>query len=124
MKEKEIKQRMIFMCDLPIGKYSEFSGLHPCVIASVDIRNDSSPNLYVFPITHAQRKWQPTHYKLLKVNYPFFKYASNTVLCESGREVSRSRLQSYVGEITEEDFFGILKVNEYVYKEYIFKEKC
>ena len=57
-------------------------------------------------------------------HYPFFKYASNTVLCESGREVSRSRLQSYVGEITEEDFFGILKVNEYVYKEYIFKEKC
>lgn len=124
MKEKEIKQRMIFMCDLPIGKYSEFSGLHPCVIASVDIRNDNSPNLYVFPITHAKRKWQPTHYELLKIDYPFFKYASNIVLCESGREISRSRLQSYIGEINEEDFFGILKVNEYVYKEYIFKEKC
>lgn len=119
MSKKEIKQRMIYMCDLPIGIYSEFSGIHPCLIASVDIRNENSPNIYIFPITHANRKWQPTHYKLLKEVYPFFKYGTNTVLCESGREISRSRLQSYVGEISESDFCEILKVNEYV-----FKEKC
>ena len=109
------------MCDLPIGVYSEFSGVHPCLIASVDIRNENSPNVYVFPITHAIRKWQPTHYKLLKEIYPFFKYSVNTVLCESGREISRSRLQRLVGEIKECDFIKVMECKEYIFKE---KEKC
>lgn len=118
MARKEVRQRMIYMCDLPIGTGSEFSGIHPCLIASIDIRNDSSPNVYIFPITHATRKWQPTHFILLKDDYEFFKHINNTVLCESGREISRSRLQGYMGEISIKDFEEILKLKDYVFKEY------
>lgn len=117
MKEKNIKQRMIFMCDLPIGDGSEFSGLHPCLVASVDIRNGYSPNLYVFPITHAIRKWQPTHYKLYKNKYDFFSYDENTVMCEEGKSISRNRFQRQVGIIDEQDFNNILKCKDYVFYE-------
>ena len=117
MKEKDIKQRMIFMCDLPIGDGSEFSGVHPCLVASVDIRNGYSPNLYVFPITHSDKKWQPTHYKLYKDKYPFFSYDENIVTCEEGKSISRSRFQRKVGEIDESDFANILKCKDYVFYE-------
>ena len=101
MGEKIIRQRMIFMCDLPIGEGSEFSGVHPVLIGSVDLRNNNSPNIYIFPITHSLKKYQPTHVSLLRDNYDFFKYKVNTILCESGREVSRSRIQRYLGTISE-----------------------
>ena len=97
MGEKIIRQRMIFMCDLPIGEGSEFSGVHPVLIGSGDLRNNNSPNIYIFPITHSLKKYQPTHVSLLRDNYDFFKYKVNTILCESGREVSRSRIQRYLG---------------------------
>lgn len=118
MSKKEIKQRMIFMCDFPIGYHSEFSGMHPCLIASVDLRNDNSPNLFIFPITHAKRKWQPTHYKIYKSEYPFLKYSENTILCESGREISKGRIQGYLGKISEYDFEQILNNNNYIFIEY------
>ena len=110
MAKKEIKQRMIFMCDLPIGDGSEFSGLHPVLIGSVDLRNKNSPNIYIFPITHAIKKYQPTHVKLYKVDYDFLKYESSTILCES--EISRSRLQRFIGEIKDKGN----KVMEYIFK--------
>lgn len=115
--DKEITQRAIYMCDLPIGKCSEFSGLHPVLIASVDVRNESSPNIYIFPITHSRKKNQPTHVKIYKKNYDFLRYETSTILCESGREISRTRLQRFIGELTEEDFDKVLECKEYVFKE-------
>ena len=117
MAKKEIRQRMIFMCDLPTGDVSEFSGLHPCLIASVDLRNTYSPNVYVFPITHQDKKWQPTHYKLTKESYPFFVYDENIVICEEGRSISRTRIQNDIGVINTEDFDDILKCKDYVFLE-------
>ena len=116
MKEKEIKQRMIFMCDLPCGEGSEMSGLHPCLVSSVDLRNKNSPNVFIFPITHSRKKYQPTHVKLYKTDYGFLKYEINTILCESGREISRTRLQRYLGEISEEDFERVIECKEYTFK--------
>lgn len=117
MGEKIIRQRMIFMCDLPIGEGSEFSGVHPVLIGSVDLRNNNSPNIYIFPITHSLKKYQPTHVSLFKNDYDFFKYKVNTILCESGREVSRSRIQRYLGTISEDDFNRVLKQKEYTFIE-------
>lgn len=113
--EKEIKQRMVFMVNLPKGRGSEFGGLHPCLIASVNLRNGCSPNIYVFPITHAIRKWQPTHYKLLKKKYDFFTYAENTIICEEGRSIDRNRIQGYIGEIDEIDFKEVLKCKDFIF---------
>lgn len=120
MEKKEIKQRMICMCDFPIGIGCEFSGLHPCLIASVDVRNEKSPNVYVFPITHAIRKWQPTHFLLFKKNYPFLKHIQNTIICESGREISKIRIQRILGMVSEEDFEKILNIKKYVFEEYLY----
>ena len=116
-KEERIEQRMIFMCDLPIGDGSEFSELHPCLIASVDLRNECSPNIYIFPITHADKRNQPTHWKLYKNKYDFFTYDTNTVICEEGRSISKNRLQREVGQIDEEDFESILKCSNYIFYE-------
>lgn len=117
MGRKVVKQRMVFMCDLPIGDGSEFSGVHPCLVASIDLRNNCSPNVYVFPITHSNLKYQPTHYTLTQDKYDFFNFEENTVICEEGRSISRSRLQRYMGEISDDDFSKILKHKDFVFYE-------
>lgn len=120
MGEKNIKQRMIFMCDLPKGEGSEFSGVHPVLISSADIRNENSPNVNIFPITHSIKKYQPTHVSIFQKDYDFLKYKVCTIMCESGRDVSRSRIQRYLGMISEDDFKRVLECKEYIYIE---KEK-
>lgn len=117
MKIRLIEQKMIYICDLPIGVGSEFGGIHPVLISSVNLRNDTSPNVYIFPITHSKKKIQPTHIKILKKDYDFLKYDECTILCESGREISKKRLGKLLGEISEEDFDKVLKCKEYVFKE-------
>ena len=74
MKKKEVKQGEVWMCNLPKGEDSEQMGVRPCLIISADARNETSSNVFVFPITHARKKEQPCHYILHKENYPFFKH--------------------------------------------------
>lgn len=120
-REIAIKQKSIYMCDLSIDSIeNEQQGLHPVLIASTNIRNNTSNNIFIFPITHADKKEQPTHYQLLKENYNFFNYDINTVICEEGRSISKKRLVHYIGKIEKEDFDKIL-----ICKEFIFlRKKC
>lgn len=105
------------MCQLPNGEDSEQSGVRPCVCMSTNTRNESSPNVYIYPITHAFKKNQPCHYKLYQEDYPFFTYKENIVLCEEGRSISKNRLDRKLGEILIKDIIGILKCKEYVFIE-------
>lgn len=58
--QRRIKQREIYMCDLTKDSIdSEQSGCHPVLIAACDIRNNSSNNVVVFPLTHAIKKVNP-----------------------------------------------------------------
>ena len=116
-KKKEIKQGEVWMCQLPEGEDSEQSGVRPCLCISADVRNESSPNIFVFPITHASKKEQPCHYVLYKTHYPFFTYEVNTVMCEEGRSISKNRLDRKLGMIFAKDIIEILKCKEYVFIE-------
>lgn len=118
-KKREIKQGDIFMVDLSFGSIDhEQRGLRPCVVMSTDIRNENSSNIFIFPITHStNKKYQPCHYKLYKEDYPFFTYRENTVLCEEGRSISKSRLERKLGSIMDKDLYKILEVKEYIFIE-------
>ena len=115
MKKKAIKQGEVWMCNLPKGEDSEQMGVRPCLIISADARNETSSNVFVFPITHARKKEQPCHYILHKENYTFFTYAENTVICEEGRSISKSRLERRLGLIFAKDIIEILKCKEFVF---------
>jgi len=117
MKKREIKQGDIFMCDLSDGAIdSEQKNCRPILIASLYLRNSTSPNIFIFPITsQSTKRFQPTHYKLFKSDYPFFIYDENIVLCEEGRSISKNRIHSLIGHISELDFENILKCKEYVF---------
>ena len=81
--KREINQGDVFMVDLSVDSIDhEQTNVRPCVIASCDIRNRKSDNIFIFPITHAVKKTQPCHYKLYKDKYDFFTYKINTVLCQ------------------------------------------
>lgn len=115
-KLRKINQGDIFMCNLSVDAIeSEQTGVHPVLIASADIRNKRSKNVFVFPITHADKKYQPCHYDLKCADYPFFTYDKQIVLCEEGRSVSKNRLEDYLGKISLGDMNEILKCKEYVF---------
>lgn len=118
MSKREIKQGDVFMVNLSNDSIDhEQSNVRPCVIASCDIRNNKSSNIFIFPITHAIKKTQPCHYKLYKEQYDFFSYKVNTVLCEEGRSISKKRLERKLGSIELKDLLEILKIKEYIFIE-------
>ena len=117
-KKREVRQGDVYMVDLSKDSIDhEQSGTRPCIVMSVDLRNQTSENVFIFPITHAKKKSQPCHYKLYKENYPFFAYKENIVLCEEGRSVSKNRLERKLGMIFSKDLREILKIKEYVFIE-------
>lgn len=119
IKKRCIKQGEIYIVDFSVFQNIEHeqNGVRPVIVISADIRNDTSPNVFVFPITHAKKKSQPCHYKLYKEDYPFFSYKENIVLCEEGRSISKKRLQRKLGEISLYDIENILKCKEYIFIE-------
>ena len=116
-KKKEVKQGEVWMCNLPTGDDSEQQNVRPCIIISANIRNESSPNVFVFFFFFSKKKMQPCHYVLYKKNYPFFTYKENTVLCEEGRSISKNRLERQLGIIFSKDIIEILKCKEFVFIE-------
>lgn len=117
-KQKIVKQGDVFMVNLSNGSIDhETNKVRPCVIVSCDKRNENSNNIFIFPITHANKKRQPCHYKLYKNDYDFFTYNINTVLCEDGRSISKKRLERKLGSISLKDLLEILKIKEYIFIE-------
>lgn len=115
-RKRIVRQGDVFMCDLSVDAIdNEQNGIRPVLVISVDARNETSHNVFIFPITHAQKKVQPCHHVLLNSDYPFFTYPRQVVLCEEGRSVSKKRLERFLGRITEEDIGSILKCKEYVF---------
>ena len=118
MNKKEVRQGDVYMVNLSNDSVDhEQANVRPCVVASCDIRNNKSSNIFIFPITHAKKKLQPCHYKLYKEQYDFFSYKENTVLCEEGRSISKKRLERKLGSISLNDLLEILKIKEYIFIE-------
>lgn len=113
---RRVKQGDVYMVDFSIDSTGhEQKGVRPCLTVSVDSRNYTSPNIFVFPITHAKKKYQPCHYPLSKIDYPFFNYNIQYVICEEGRSISKQRLERFVGHISDNDLNKILECKEYVF---------
>ena len=113
-----IKQGEIWMAQLgddAVG--SEQKKTRPVLIVSADVRNESSPNVFIFPLTHSKKRHQPCHFILYKEAYPCLTYEENIVLCEEGRSISKSRLDRKIGEISDIDIANILQIKEYVFVE-------
>lgn len=116
--KKEITQGEIYMVNLSKDSIDhEQNGARPCLVISANIRNKKSSNIFIFPITHADKKSQPCHYKLYKKDYDFFNYDEQIVLCEEGRSISKKRLERLLGNISQEDLENILLCKEYVFIE-------
>lgn len=106
------------MADLTMGTVdSEQGKVRPVLIVSANIRNDNSPNVFIFPLTHSKKRSQPCHYTIYKEYYPFLTYDENIVLCEEGRSISKTRLDRKLGEISDIDVYNILRVKEFVFIE-------
>ncbi len=117
---KSVKQGDVYMVDLSVDSVEhEQNGVRPCLIVSTNSRNYTSPNVFIFPITHANKKHQPCHYLLLNSDYTFFNYKRQYVICEEGRSISKNRLERYLGRITDDDLIKILECKEYVFAEVI-----
>lgn len=99
------------------AKGHEQKGVRPVLVVSANIRNDASPNVFIFPITHAKKKKQPCHYILKKSDYPFFTFEQQIVLCEEGRSVSKDRLERYLGRVSPNDMLNVLMCKEYIFIE-------
>ena len=118
MSKRKIIQGEVYMCNLSIDTIdSEQCNVRPVLIASVNVRNNTSPNVFIFPMTHARKKEQPCHYLLSQEKYPFLTFKQQIVLCEEGRSVSKKRLERYMGRIDNEDLKNILSCKEYVFIE-------
>lgn len=105
------------MCDFTgIGK--EYKGIHPCIILSVDMKNETSETAIVAVITHQDKKRQPSHYYLYKEKYDFFKYPKNTVLCDTIQTIDKSRLEKKMGYISWNDLYYVLDRLKYNFEPY------
>lgn len=117
MNPKPIKQGDIYFCLLGDGEGSEQTGERPCLVIQVNALNDTSPNVIVVPITSKKKKSLPTHYVLDGSKYTFLIYRTNTVLCESIRALSKTRLVRYIGSIDQTDLNAILLTKENCFRE-------
>lgn len=108
MIEREISQGEIYMVNLD-GIGNEERGFRPCICLSCNTLTKNRKNVIIAPITSKEKKSGINHYSLFKEDYPFFCYNKNTILLECIRDVSKSRLKRFMGEVTKSDLDRILK---------------
>ena len=55
--KRKVRQGDIFMCNLTSDAIEhEQKGVRPVLVMSLDARNETSQNVFIFPITHARKK--------------------------------------------------------------------
>lgn len=79
------------------------SGTRPVLVVSNNIGNKYSDIVIVIPITTANKKFLPLHFKY------FHKASYGIVLCEQLLTISKTQLTSKIDELTHEE---MLKVND------------
>lgn len=108
--KKFVNQWGIYIIDLGEGIGSIQGGVRPCLILQNAIGNAHSPTTLVAPITSSIKSVIPPHYELLKSDYPFLKYETNTVLFEQVQPVNiQTQVLRYLGMVKEQDKESLLK---------------
>ena len=109
--KREIKQGDIYMVNLDDGIQSEEKGSRPCICISCNTLTRNRKNVIIIPITSSETKKDiVNHYELDQSRYPFFLYNKNTILCECVRDISKKRLERYLGHVSQNDIDNILNL--------------
>jgi mRNA interferase MazF len=97
---KNIMRGEIYYADLSPAIGSEQGGTRPVVVIQNNVGNHYSPTIIVAVLTSKQKKNLPTHIEI-PCNESNLSMDS-TVLLEQVRTIDKSRLENYVGSVTEE----------------------
>lgn len=83
------------------GQWSDVSrgGIRPCVIIQNDAGNQYSPTIIVAVMTTKDKKELPTHIAVSAEDYCLD--SNTTILLEQIRTIDKSRLQSFVGRLSD-----------------------
>lgn len=111
-----IKQYDIVEVDLGSKQVgSEKFGKRPCVVLSNNTHNANSDNVIVAPVTKLKNKLEKgnyvagkTHIILSKKFYHNLRYTS-IIQLEDLRSVSKERLETYIGDLTQKSIGEIKK---------------
>lgn len=95
-----MKRGQIYLADLAKGKGSEQEGVRPVLIVQEDDLNRNSPTVIVVIITSQLKKMKMRTHLLL----PWIRGLpkQSAVFAEKIREIDKSRLLSYCGNVSEE----------------------
>jgi mRNA interferase MazF len=127
--KRQLKRGGVYMCELAENIGNEQGELRPVVVISNDIINNSSGNVVVVPLTKNLKKKfviedgkkkflnQPkhhSHYFLLKSKYQFLQFDS-AAMTEVSRPVSKVRIKTHLGDISDGDLRKIVTRIEWVF---------
>lgn len=121
----------VYMCDLGENIGNEQGELRPVIVISNNLINTSSGNVNVVPLSKTLKKKfirndkgvieryldEPrlqSHYFLKKAKYTFLGFDS-AAMAEVSRAVSKVRIKTHLGDLTEGDLNKIIKRVEWVY---------
>ena len=107
---RKMNQGCVYMVNLNDAIDSEQKSTRPCVIISCDSLNKNRKNVIIAPITASNKKSMVNHYIIDGNKYTFFICKRNTVLLECLRDISKSRLEKYLGELDKDDLQNILNI--------------
>lgn len=94
-----MKRGQVYYADLRPVVGSEQGGIRPCVIIQNDIGNQYSPTVIVATMTTQAKKELPTHIAVSDEDYCLDP--NTTILLEQLRTIGKSRLQSFVGRLSD-----------------------
>jgi mRNA interferase MazF len=97
---REILKGDIYYADLGPGLLSEQRGVRPVVILQNNYGNEHLKNVIVAPITKQKKTDLPTHVKLLKSKFSFFKKDS-IILTEQVKTINKKNLKNYKGSLDD-----------------------
>lgn len=94
-----MKRGQVYYADLRPVVGCEQGGIRPCVIIQNDAGNQYSPTVIVAAMTTKDKKELPTHIAVSAEDYCLD--SNTTILLEQIRTIDKSRLQSFVGRLSE-----------------------
>lgn len=94
-----MKRGQVYYADLRPVVGCEQGGIRPCVIIQNDAGNQYSPTLIVAMLTTQKKKDLPTHVSVSEEDHCVDINA--TILLEQLRTIDKSRLQSFVGRLSD-----------------------
>ncbi len=102
-----LRRNEIYMAKLPDTSSCVQYGRRPVLIVQNDVGNEKSPTTIVAPLTSRIKRPMPTHVLL---GQEVGLYVDSVVMCEQLMTVSKTILEEYIGQVTNEQ--SVKEINE------------